>query len=360
MRAALLMALAAALVAQGRDEAGLRRAWRLKLAGIDDVVELRYSPTGGWIAAVTSRITAEGDRHEVLLVPASGEAPAIKRIAAGSEAGAGVHWSPDGEYLAIESKELRTRFVEIASGTRCELPRATVFGGFVGPRLAIAADWEAPVDPASLPIDSSLVTLYNADCSVAQSWKVRGHVKDLEPSAASGIIAVSPEQGSVRLISRDGPAEVASVPERAGPMLRFGEKGTALCKADAGGRGSLVCYDIKSGERFANPTVSGGAPFDVSLESSIVLALHGTSFYDSSAGTDRPGFLAWVVWDYRTGRELGRLRYAGQRHGYVVSPAAISPDGKRIVVAARGELRMYEVGRPPRITPTRSLPGACE
>ena len=80
MRAMLLVALAA-VAAQGRGETELRQVWRLKLSGIDDIVSLRYSPGGQWIAAVTSRITAEGDRREVLLVPASGDASGVKRIA---------------------------------------------------------------------------------------------------------------------------------------------------------------------------------------------------------------------------------------------------------------------------------------
>jgi hypothetical protein len=315
-----------------------------------DIVGLRFSPDGKWIAAVTSRITSEGDRNEVLLVRASGEASAVRRIPIMHEVlstaeRAGIYWSPESDYLAIETKMFSTTIVEVESGARCELPRTTVFGGFAGPRLAIAADWEAPADPASLPIDSSSLTTYGADCSVSQTWKVRGHVRDMEPSAASGIIALSPEQANVRLISREGPAEVAQVPQRAGPMLRFGEKGTVLCKADYGARGSLVCYEIKSGERFAHPDVIGGAPFDVSLESSIVLALESTYAYNPLAGSGRRGFTSWVVWDYRTGRELGRLRYTGQRHGYAVSPSAIAPDGRSFVVGARGELRMYEVNR---------------
>ncbi len=357
MRAMLLVAMAV-LAAQGRQAQGPRLVWELKLAAIarepaqaaQDIVGLRFSPDGKWIAAVTSRITSEGDRREVVLVGNTGEPAGVKRIPVTHEVlstaeRAGVYWSPDSDYLAIETKMFSTTIVNVESGAGCDLPRTTVFGGFAGPQLAIAADWEPPTDPASLPIDSSSVTIYGADCSVKQSWKVRGHVRDLEPSAASGMIALSPEQADVRLISREGPAEVAEVPERAGAMLRFGEKGTVLCKADYGARGSLVCYEIKSGERFAHPDVIGGAPFDVSLESSIVLALQGTYSYEPFTGTDRRGFQSWIVWDYRTGRELGRLKYAGQRHGYAVSPSAIAPDGQHFVIAARGRLRMYEVER---------------
>ena len=71
--------------------------------------------------------------------------------------------------------------------------------------------------------------------------------------------------------------------------------------------------------------------------------MHQTYEYNPMAGNGRRGFDYWTVWDYRSGRELGRLKYRPQRHGYAVSPGAVSPDGRRFAVAARGVLRMYEI-----------------
>jgi hypothetical protein len=355
---ALWLLVAAVFAARAAGEAGPKLAWDLKLAAVasepsragQDIRSMRFSPDGKWIAAVTSRITTEGTRNEILLIPGNGNAAGVKRFPVNREIlstpeRAGVHWSPESDYLAIETKMFSTTIMQVSGEGRCDLPRTTVFGGFVGPQLVIAADWEAPSDPASLPIDSSTLTLYGIDCSVKQTWKVLGHIRDVEPSALTGVVALSPEQSDIRLVAAraDAGAEVAHVSERSGSMLRFGEKGSVLCKADYGARGTLVCHDLKTGGRFVHPEVVGGAPFDVSLESSVVLALEGSYEYDPLTGADHRGFSRWIVWDYRTGRDLGRLGYRGQRHSYAVSPAAIAPDGKRFVIGAKGELRMYDI-----------------
>jgi hypothetical protein len=61
-------------------------------------------------------------------------------------------------------------------------------------------------------------------------------------------------------------------------------------------------------------------------------------------GKERHGFRNWIVWDYRAGRELARLKYQAQRHAYAVSPVAMAPDGKRFAVGVRGAIRVYELG----------------
>lgn len=355
---ALWLLLAAVLAAPAAGDPGPKLVWDLKLAAMasepsragQDIRSMRFSPDGKWIAAVTSRLTAEGDRNEILLIPVNGDAAGVKRFPVNREIlstpeRAGVHWSPESDYLAVETKLFTTSIMQVSGEGRCNLPRTTVFGGFVGPGLVIAADWEAPSDPASLPIDSSALTLYGTDCSVKRTWRVRGHIRDVEPSALTGVVALSPEQADIRVVAAraDAITEPARFSERSGAMLRFGEKGSVLCKADYGARGTLVCYDLKTGGRFAHPEVIGGAPFDVSLESSVVLALEGSYDHNPLTGADHRGFRHWIVWDYRTGRDLGRLGYRGQRHSYAVSPAAIAPDGKRFVVGAKGELRMYDI-----------------
>jgi hypothetical protein len=353
--AALLAVLCSAQV-RGADEP--RMAWELTLAALapeparvaDDVLALRFSPDGKWIAAVTSQLTSEGDRSEVLLVPASGDAAGVRRLR--FEGGIlstaerpGIHWSPASDALAVETKGYVTSIVGLEGGERCALPRSSMFGGFLGAGLILAADWEPPKDPASIPLDSSSLTVYGPDCAPRETWKVRGHVRDLELSAAAGLIALGPEDAEIRLLRRASELEVAHVPERTGSMLRFGEKGTVLCKADSDSRGTLACYELASGRKLANPDIAGGAPFDVSLDSSVVLASDGTYGVAPMGGQERRGFRNWVVWDYRAGRELARLKYKGQRHAYAVSPVAVAPDGKRFAVGVRGAIRVYALGR---------------
>ena len=209
MRALWLLA-AAALAAWAAGSAGPRLLWDLKLAAVateashagQDIRSMRFSPDGKWIAAVISRITAEGDRNEILLIPVNGEAAGVKRFPFSKEIlstpeRAGVHWSPDGEYLAVETKMFTTSIMQVSGEGRCTLPRTTVFGGFVGARLVIAADWEAPKDPASLPIDSSALTLYGADCTVKRTWRVRPESSTVPPMR----IMITVSRSVIRLTS---------------------------------------------------------------------------------------------------------------------------------------------------------------
>jgi hypothetical protein len=57
------------------------------------------------------------------------------------------------------------------------------------------------------------------------------------------------------------------------------------------------------------------------------------------------GLLGWVIWDYRTGRELARLGYKKARHGFAFSPAVVSPDGRRVAIGGGDVLHLYEVSR---------------
>jgi dipeptidyl aminopeptidase/acylaminoacyl peptidase len=355
----LLFALALAAAAAGasniEDQHALRQVWEMSVApltanperGAPDLLALRFSPDGAWIAALTSRITVEGDRTELLLVPASGDVSKARRLQIRGQAlstplHTGVHWSPDGERIAIETTNFSTAILRLSDGARCELPRTTVFGGFVAPDKAIAADWDAPRDPASIPADFSTLTVYGADCAPEKTWRVPGQVSEMEISARTGLIALRTQPTEVRVIDWTG-ALRGQVSTGSGSMLRFGEKGGALCKADYPAHGSLACFDLATGDGFSHPYVIGGAPFDVSLDSSIVVATHGTAGLDLVSGNSQSGLSHWVVWNYRTGEEIGRIRYRKQRHSYAFSPSAVAPDGRRFVLAAGGVLRLYEI-----------------
>jgi hypothetical protein len=352
----VLLFIAAAVACGAEDQArGLRLVWELNVApltanperGAPDLLALQFSPDGEWIAALSSRITVEGERTELLLVPASGEGAKTRRIQIRGEAlstpvHTGMHWSPSSDRIAVEGKNFTTSILRLDDGTRCELPRTTVFGGFIAPDRVIAADWEAPRDPASIPADFSTLTTYSAECVLEKRWKVPGQVREIETSARNGLIALRPAQSDILILGPDG-TERGRVAAGSGSMLRFAEQGEVLCKADYPARGSLACYDLETGRQYSHPYVIGGAPFDASLDSSIVVATHGTSSYDLLSDKSSAGLSHWVIWDYRTGEEIGRLKYRKQRHSYAYSPSAMAPDGKRFVLAAGGTLRMYEI-----------------
>ena len=353
----VLVLLTAAAAAGATDESqhNLRMVWELSVApltanperGAPDLLALRFSPDGDWIAALTSRITTEGERTELLLVPATGDASKARRLQVRGQPlstplHTGVHWSPSGEHIAVETTNFSTAILRVSDGSRCELPRTTVFGGFIAPDKVIAADWEAPKDPASIPADFSTLTIYGTDCVRQKTWRVPGQVREIETSARTGLIALRPEATEIRVLDAAG-GDRGHVSVGSGSMLRFGEKGGVLCKADYPGNGSLACFDLASGREFSHPYVIGGAPFDVSLDNSIVVATHGTSYYNLISAKDSGGLSHWVVWNYRTGEEIGRLRYRKQRHAYAYSPSAVAPDGRRFVLGAGGTLRMYEI-----------------
>jgi hypothetical protein len=350
----LVLSSAVGLAAEG-EKPQIRQVWELKLAqlssepdrGAPDLLGLRFSPDGKWIAGITSRITVEGDRTELLLIPADGDAAKARRLqirgaALSAPIHTGVHWSPSGQYLAVETTNFTTTIIRASDGERCDLPRTTVFGGFVGQDLAVAADWEPPKDPISIPADSSTVTIYDTGCRLKDRWKFPGQVREVEPSTRSGMIALSTEQSDIRIVTIDGQVR-DSAPRSNGSMLRFAEKGAVLCKADPPARGTLACYELATGQRFSHPLVSGGAPFDVSLDSSIVVATHGYPAYSSRTNSGYPTLINWVIWDYRASREIGRLRYRGQRHAYAFSPCAVSPDGSHFLVGAGSKVVMYEI-----------------
>jgi hypothetical protein len=354
---ALLVLVTAAAAAATSDESqhNLRMVWELSVApltanpekGAPDLLALRFSPDGDWIAALSSRITTEGERTELLLVPSTGDASKARRLQVRGQPlstplHTGVHWSPSGEHIAVETTNFSTAILRVADGSRCELPRTTVFGGFIAPDKVIAADWEAPKDPASIPADFSTLTIYGTDCVRQKTWRVPGQVREIETSARTGLIALRPAATEIRVLDAAG-AERGHVSVGSGSMLRFGEKGGVLCKADYPANGSLACFDLASGREFSHPYVIGGAPFDVALDNSIVVATHGTSSFNLMSGKDSGGLSHWVVWNYRTGEEIGRLRYRKQRHAYAYSPSAVAPDGRRFVLGAGGTLRMYEI-----------------
>jgi hypothetical protein len=310
------------------------------------VLAVRFSPDGQWIAALTARITTEGDRTELLLIPASGDASKVRRLQVRGEAlttpvHTGIHWSPSGQHVAVETKNFSATIIQVSDGARCELPRATVFGGFLSENRVVAADWDPPKDPTSIGTDSSRLTTYGTDCSRKEVLRVPGQVREVEVSPRSQSIALSSAQSDIRIIGYDG-HEVGTVPHSTGSMLRFGEKGAVLCKADYPARGSLACYEIATGQKFGHPLLVGGAPFDVSLDNSIVVATDGTSVYNVLESTGYHGLSHWVVWNYRTGEEIARYRYQGQRHAYAYSPCAVTPDGRRFLLAGTS-LKMYEI-----------------
>ena len=163
-----LAVLALLTATAAENQRGLRMEWELSVApltanperGAPDLLALRFSPDGEWIAALSSRITAEGDRTELLLVPSSGDASKARRLQIRGQplstpVHTGVHWSPSGEHIAVETTNFSTAILRVSDGSRCELPRTTVFGGFIAADKVIAADWEAPKDPASIPADFS-------------------------------------------------------------------------------------------------------------------------------------------------------------------------------------------------------------
>jgi hypothetical protein len=355
LAALVLLTAASAAGVSDENQRGLKMVWELSVApltanpekGAPDLLALRFSPDGEWIAVLTSRITAEGERTELLLVPATGEASKARRLQIRGQPlstplHTGVHWSPSGEHIAVETTNFSTAVLRVADGSRCELPRTTVFGGFIAPDKVIAADWEAPSDPASIPADFSTLTIYGTDCVRQRTWRVPGQVREIETSARTGLFALRPEATDIRILDSTG-TERGRVSAGSGSMLRFGEKGGVLCKADYPAHGSLACYDLATGRQFSHPYVIGGAPFDVSIDSSIVVATHGTSSFNVLSGQDSAGLSHWVVWNYRTGEEIGRLRYRKQRHAYAFSPSAVAPGGRRFVLGAGGTLRMYEI-----------------
>ena len=355
LAAIVLVTAAAAAGATDESQHNLRMVWELSVApltgnperGAPDLLALRFSPDGDWIAALTSRITTEGERTELLLVPSTGDASKARRLQIRGQPlttplHTGVHWSPSGEHIAVETTNFSTAILRVSDGSRCELPRTTVFGGFIAADKVIAADWEAPKDPASIPADFSTLTIYGTDCVRQKTWRVPGQVREIETSARTGLIALRPAATEIRVLDAAG-GDRGHVSVGSGSMLRFGEKGGVLCKADYPANGSLACFDLASGREFSHPYVIGGAPFDVSLDNSIVVATHGTSSYNLMSGKDSGGLSHWVVWNYRTGEEIGRLRYRKQRHAYAYSPSAVAPDGRRFVLGAGGTLRMYEI-----------------
>ncbi len=348
MAVACLAALAFPLAASGPP----RLMWEVKLTDASgmrhDVQGLRFSWDGQWIAAVVAHLrTEETAPNDLILAPLDGDTARVRRLTIKEELLStpqhpGIHWSPGGDYVALETKHFSTILIGVAVRSRCELPLTTVFGGFVGSDRIVSADWEAPKDPASIPVDFSTANFYGTDCRKIESTKWSGHVRQIEPYAPGGLLAISLAQSGVRVFSPRTGTDSGRLRESDGSIMRFGEKGSVVCKAEMPGGGSLACYQLATGDRIAHPDLSGGAPMDVSSESSLVLASNADAWYDMRASGSRFKFRHWIVWDYRTQKEVTRLPYSQPRRGYEASPGAMAPDGRHFAIGAGDRLRLYE------------------
>ncbi len=347
-RGSALLALACCLFA-GSPRPEL--LWEKKLADAHplrhDVQGLRFSWDGKWLAAVLVHLrTEDSAANDLVLAPVDGDEAGIKRMTVKEELLSspehpGIHWSPGGDYLALETKHFSTILVRLADRERCVLPRTTVFGGFIAPDRVLAADWEPPKDPAMQPAKMSSVTIYDLQCRAVETTRWNGEVRALEPYSPGGLLAVSPEQSEVRVMEVGQARVTHQLPNSPNSVLRWGDSGKALCRGGMPGRGLLECWDLTTGEQTWHREVQGGAPLDVSASSSVVVATAGTSF-DTGSGI-RWRLSRWVIWDYKTNRDLAKLDYFHPRRGYDASPAAISPDGQRLAIGVEDRVRMYKI-----------------
>lgn len=263
--------------------------------------------------------------------------------------------------MAVRLRGAGVAVFHIAGGTYCEIPAVAVPGGFVRDLLFVAAEKNPAKDPGAFAITVSPVTIYGADCKPVAEWKFRGRIDDLE-TFAPGLMAIDSERQEIQVVEPVTGKTVARVSTLGGfTRMRFGEKGRVLCGAWYPSQGSLVCYELASGLRVAHATIQGGAPLDVSLENSLALAADGAFWKDPFGGREYETLKRWIVWDFRTGREVASLGFQMQRrtvHTYWrgnLGPcsSAISPDGRQIAVAGDDVLRVYDlplaVGKPEQV-----------
>jgi len=263
--------------------------------------------------------------------------------------------------VAVRLRGAGVAVFHIAGGTYCEIPAVAVPGGFVRDLLFVAAEKNPAKDPGAFAITVSPVTIYGADCKPVAEWKFRGRIDDLE-TFAPGLMAIDSERQEIQVVEPVTGKTVARVSTLGGfTRMRFGEKGRVLCGAWYPSQGSLVCYELASGLRVAHATIQGGAPLDVSLENSLALAADGAFWKDPFGGREYETLKRWIVWDFRTGREVASLGFQMQRrtvHTYWrgnLGPcsSAISPDGRQIAVAGDDVLRVYDlplaVGKPEQV-----------
>jgi hypothetical protein len=352
-----------------------RLQWELRISAITGetapsielpvhpVIGLRFSPDGRWIAAAVthSRSSATETPDELVIVPVDGNPAAVTRfslpqIIIAGLGSPGIYWSMTSEYIALDTR-FNATVVRVSDGRQCVIPQhAWHVGGFIDNQNLIIADYDRPGNPRSFTINSSSISVYRSDCALVASWNFRGRIDVIEAYAPTGIAGVDPDESEVRVITAETGALLKRLPFISGGLtsLRFGAKGEVLCVGGYPASGELACYSATYGSKVArHPTIKGGAPFDVSIDNTMVLASEGVEHYNPFTERTRDEWKAWVVWDFRSGRDVARLKYRTQRTGRSVGKkeekipfaSAISPDGRRFAIAGEDVVQLYEIPR---------------
>jgi hypothetical protein len=216
----------------------------------------------------------------------------------------------------------------------------------------IVARMVSPKDAMHYLVNSSPASVYDTLCKLETTWDFRGRIDYLDPDATRGAVAMIPDRSDVRIVNAFTGALLGRFTMPLGStVLHFGANGAALCVGRSL-QGAFECYDTRSGQLIApHPEVMGGVPFDVSRNSTIVLLTDGAERTNPFTETGRAVYHAWVLWDFQTRRELGRLKCRMQKpfpgpKGYQnLFASAIAPDGKSFAIAGDGVVEMYDIPR---------------
>lgn len=327
---------------------------------IHTVEALRFSPDGRWIAAAVGHSTelAPGKPDELVILGADGDAkravvfPLSNPVVA-SEASPAIYWGPSSDHILVPTRGGGT-IIRAADGATCEIRDVWLVGGFVDAAHVIGATHVSPARAGSYTINRTAVSVFGLDCRLASEWQFRGRIDWIEAYSPRRIAALLPDQSNARIVGAETGDLLTRLPEfSGGAYLRFGALGKAVCVGCYPATGPFACYSATTGQEIArHKSLKGGAPFDVSLDGSLVLASDGVLHYNAFTERTRDEWKRWVVWDFLSGRDVAVLKYRTQRRrstdrktDEVPFAAAISPDGRFFAIGGDDQVFLYAIPR---------------
>jgi hypothetical protein len=268
-------------------------------------------------------------------------------------------WSPDSTTLLVNAGSMSV--IIKTDGTAhtfkelgC-LPHGSI-EGFVDSSHFLTLAF--PPDALRHPEKSfATLSMFDSDCRLLTQWspKADWYLTDIEPRG--GLAAAYRRVGNTRedFVFDLNSKRMVQRWENDNGQKFFAESARSLCSIMTYWRGNPgpVCWDVATGAKIADlPKVNGGLPASVSRYGSRILLSDFKVHLGVTEEDDMHEFKRRLIWDFRTGRELGswvpstqsvELPHHPAKEHAVLSAFALSPTGRFVAEGADGVLLLYLV-----------------
>jgi hypothetical protein len=356
--------------------AGPEKVWSLRLRDVSGtpvgwtshgVWGLAFSPDGSRLAIGFGDSDQRNIKRRLIVVPTAdpkhvemsfdADIPLYPFPWAGDPCCASFSWSPDGQYLAVYSGEIRDPWsfiLNVKSGSHCSPEAAR--------NLFLSS---AAVLGLNATVDGVMLSVFTPKCEVTQGWQLhRGfNVEDASPE--TGLIAAVRYDPEVRIPERvlegiildSATLSTPTIKATLGPNFIprfFIGGGNTVC----GGRTytELKCLVLSSGDEINVPVETGGIGRSKGAAARLVISEYRrhtmsqkiADFFDLNSLWFT--FRRRVVWDVNQGQmvvhympETEHVKGANGRSVERFFGFAISPDGEHIAEGSPDSVTLYKI-----------------